>query len=162
MSNEAVKQARANIRVRPTWILAAAGAGGIGLHAAVDWSYTTGPHAEQWLTWIGYVLMGFGMLLIFASDRYFSRHGTETDCGAPDTALVTTGPYRLSRNPIYVAFAIIFLGCSLSSNAPGFALVAAPMMVALRQLVVMPEEAHLEAIFGDAYRAYAQRVRRWI
>ena len=64
MSNEWVQQSCAKIRVRPTWILAAAGAGGIGLHAAIGWRYTTDPQAEQRLTWIGYFLMGLGELRI--------------------------------------------------------------------------------------------------
>ena len=161
MSNDSVQPTCAKIPVRPPWILAAAAAIGIGLQTAIGWSYTTDPQAEQWLTWIGYFLMGLGALLIVTSDRYFSRHGTNTDCATPDTALVTTGPYRFSRNPIYLSFAVIFIGLSLKANAPTLAVVALLMLAALYRLVVLPEERHLETVFGSHYQAYAGRVR-WI
>ena len=162
MSNDSLQPTCAKIPVRPPWILAAAAAIGIGLQTAIGWSYTTDPQAEQWLTWIGYFLMGLGALLIVTSDRYFSRHGTNTDCARPDTALVKTGPYRFSRNPIYLSFAVIFIGLSLKANAPTLAVVALLMLAALDRLVVLPQERHLETVFGSHYQAYARRVRRWI
>jgi len=162
MSEQDVQASCAAIRVKPPWILAAAAAIGIGLQTAIGWSYTTNPRAEQWLTWVGYFVMGLGGLLIVASDRYFRRHGTNTDCSTPDTGLVTTGPYRFSRNPIYLSFAVIFIGLSLKANAPTLAGVALLMLAALYRLVVLPEERHLETVFGSHYQAYARRVRRWI
>jgi len=162
MTDEPVGPACPRIRIKPPWILAGYGAIAIALHAWTGWNYTSDAKLEAWLGWTGYALTGCGGLLVLLADWQFRRHGTDSDCGAPDTALVTTGPYRFTRNPFYVSFAVIFVGCSLSANAPMLALVALPMLVALHRFVVVPEETGLEAVFGDDYRRYAGRVRRWI
>jgi len=162
MSLSSARPACAGIRIKPPWILAGSGAFAIAFHALTGWSYTADVKLEAWLGWTGYAMTGCGGLLVLLADWQFRRHGTDSDCGAPDTALVTTGPYRFTRNPIYVSFAVIFAGCSLSANAPVLALSAIPMLWALHRFVVLPEEAHLDAAFGDDYRGYAGRVRRWI
>lgn len=162
MNNETLQPGCAAIPVKPPWILAAGGLAGIGLHALFRWKYTADPAVEQWLDWIGYAVAVAGGLLLFLADRQFRRHGTDSDCGVPDTALIMTGPYRFSRNPIYVSFAVIFVGCSLSANAPMLALIVVPMLWALHRFVVLPEEVHLEALFDQKYRGYAGRVRRWL
>jgi len=162
VSREPVRPACARIRVKPPWILAGSGAIAIAFHALTGWSYTADMKLEAWLDWTGYALTGCGGLLLFLADRQFRRDGTDSDCAAPDTALITTGPYRLTRNPIYVSFAVIYVGCSLSANAPVLALMIVPMLWALHRFVVRPEEAHLEAVFDDDYRRYAGRVRRWL
>jgi protein-S-isoprenylcysteine O-methyltransferase Ste14 len=128
----------------------------------MGWQYTANPAHEEWLTWIGYAIIGVGGLLLVLCNWQFSRHGTDSDCAAPDRALITSGPYRFSRNPIYLSFATIFAGLSLSSNAPMLVLIVPVMLWALNRFVVQPEEAHLEAVFEDTYRSYAGRVHRWI
>ncbi len=76
--------------------------------------------------------------------------------------IVETGPYRFSRNPMYVALILMVLGFAvLLSNV--WILVFTPVVaIILRYGAIKPEEAYLEAKFGDAYRAYKQRVRRWL
>jgi len=162
MSHTSARPACARMRIKPPWILVGCGAFAIAFHALTGWNYTTDLELEAWLDWTGDALTGCGGLLLLLALWQFHRHGTDSDCATPDTALVTTGPYRFTRNPIYVSFGVIFAGCSLSANAPILLLIAIPMLWALHRFVVRPEETHLEAVFGKDYRRYAGRVRRWL
>jgi protein-S-isoprenylcysteine O-methyltransferase Ste14 len=110
---------------------------------------------------------GWVLVLAFAAWNgwalwLFARHQTGLLPGQPTTAMVETGPYRLSRNPLYVGLLALYLGLALL--APSFwALVLLPLAVALvRWGAVLPEERYLRARFGAAYDEYAGRVRRWL
>ena len=90
------------------------------------------------------------------------RHGTTI---LPDKAadvLVTDGPFRFRRNPIYVAHVLMLLGIAEVTHNIWFAILAVAHVPLVTWLAVLPEERHLEARFGDAYRAYKARTRRWI
>lgn len=77
-------------------------------------------------------------------------------------ALVTTGPYAFTRNPIYVGYALEHAGVALLLGSLG-ALLALPLvLLAVARLVVAREEAHLEARFGERYQAYRRKARRWL
>src|SRR5881628_3074988 len=102
---------------------------------------------------VGWVL-GAGVL--------FRQAGTTPNPTKPTTALVVRGPYRFTRNPMYVALAALYLGLTLLVNDV-WPLVLLPVGLALVQWrVIAREEAYLERKFGDQYRAYKARVRRWI
>jgi protein-S-isoprenylcysteine O-methyltransferase Ste14 len=106
------------------------------------------------------LLVGAGLLA--AGLEGFRRARTEVLPFRPTTALVTGGPYRLSRNPMYVALLAVYLAAALWFDV-AWALVLAPLVVlAVDRLVIAREERYLEAKFGDAYRAYRARVRRWV
>ena len=93
----------------------------------------------------------------------FRGAGTEVQPSSPtNKALVTHGPYALTRNPMYVGMVTITLGVALLVGAP--LLFAAPVLLfLLDNFVIIPfEEAKMERQFGDAFRAYKARVRRWI
>jgi protein-S-isoprenylcysteine O-methyltransferase Ste14 len=93
----------------------------------------------------------------------FRGVGTEVMPSSPaNTALVTYGPYAVTRNPMYVGMVTISLGVALLVGAP--LLFAAPVLLfLLDNFVIIPfEEAKMERQFGDAYRAYKAKVRRWI
>jgi protein-S-isoprenylcysteine O-methyltransferase Ste14 len=80
----------------------------------------------------------------------------------PATALVTRGPFRFTRNPLYVALAVLFSGLSTEMNNPwGFA-VLVPLLAVMHYGVILREERYLERKFGDAYREYKKRVRRYV
>ncbi|KDB05476.1 hypothetical protein U879_01430 [Defluviimonas sp. 20V17] len=76
--------------------------------------------------------------------------------------MVTTGPYRISRNPGYLALILISLGIAVITDDIWIVGFAALATLVTRQRVVLPEERILAAQFGDAYEAYKARVRRWI
>jgi len=80
----------------------------------------------------------------------------------PTTALVTSGPYRFSRNPIYLATTLLYIGAALSFRIIT-ALVIVPFALILLEFgVIRREERYLERKFGDQYRDYRSHVRRWI
>ena len=76
--------------------------------------------------------------------------------------LVTTGPFVRFRNPIYLADVMILLGIAELTKNIWFVIAAALFGVLVTWLAILPEERHLESRFGDDYRAYKQRSRRWI
>ncbi len=88
--------------------------------------------------------------------------GTPVDPREPVAALVTDGPYRYSRNPGYLAMAIIYTGVSsLANSLPSILLLPVALGV-IQRGVIEREERYLERLFGEEYLAYRARVRRWI
>lgn len=103
-----------------------------------------------------------GMALIGWALLELRRHDTTFRPDRGSAALVTTGPYALLRNPIYLGDAmLLLLGAELTKNV-WFILAAALFSLAVTLLQILPEERHLEARFGEAYLDYKRRTRRWI
>ena len=78
------------------------------------------------------------------------------------TALVTEGPFRLSRNPIYVGNTVVLAGLGLAVGNLWFLPAAAVAALLTQRLAIVREEAHLAALFGDEWTSYAARTRRWL
>jgi protein-S-isoprenylcysteine O-methyltransferase Ste14 len=78
------------------------------------------------------------------------------------TALVTSGPFRFSRNPLYLAMGLSLAGVAFALNSLAMLLVILPWAVVMRHGVIAREERYLEGKFGEDYRAYCRRVRRWL
>ncbi|HXL33286.1 MAG TPA: PEMT/PEM2 methyltransferase family protein [Gemmatimonadales bacterium] len=112
--------------------------------------------------WIGGVLAGLGVLLAAWGRSVMERAGTNVNPMLPTTALVTTGPFRRSRNPLYVALTLMYVGLALLTNSLWVLALLVPVLLILHYGVVRREERYLEAKFGDAYRAYRARVRRYL
>lgn len=114
------------------------------------------------LVWVGYLLTLVGIGLAFsAAGRFMKAHPTLDPHGSV-TEIVTSGPYRFSRNPIYLGFVCLLIGFPfIFSNYWG--LILSPvLMVSLFQLIIKHEETYLEKKFGDVYSSYKSRVRRWL
>ena len=110
----------------------------------------------------GLVIVLAAVLLDAASLVTLHRHATTVLPHRGSTALVTTGPFALSRNPIYVGNILLTIGLALAL-ANAWLLAGAVLEVALvRWLAILPEERHLEARFGDAWHRYRARTPRWI
>jgi protein-S-isoprenylcysteine O-methyltransferase Ste14 len=106
------------------------------------------------------IVPGAGLLGTFV--RAFGRAGTPVDPYTPSEAIVTDGPYRLTRNPGYLGMALMYAGIAIVSNAP-WALVPLPAAIAvIDRGVIAREERYLERKFGARYTDYKRRVRRWI
>jgi protein-S-isoprenylcysteine O-methyltransferase Ste14 len=90
------------------------------------------------------------------------RAGTNVRPDRPTLALVTGGPFRYSRNPLYVALTMLYVGVALLFGALWPLVLLVPVLGVLRWGIVAREERYLAAKFGDAYRAYVARVRRWV
>jgi protein-S-isoprenylcysteine O-methyltransferase Ste14 len=111
---------------------------------------------------LGAVLTLAGLAPILAASKRFAKAGTNVQPWKPSTALVTTGVYRYSRNPIYLGMALIYVGLSLFADSV-LALAWLPLaLIIMFNGVIRREERYLEGKFGEAYRAYRGRVRRWI
>jgi protein-S-isoprenylcysteine O-methyltransferase Ste14 len=110
----------------------------------------------------GVVVAALGLALSFTGVAAVIRHRTTIVPHHPVATLVTGGVYRLSRNPMYTGLAIAYLGLTLLFGS-WWPLVLWPLViVAVRQLVIRPEEEYLTERFGRTYTDYRSRVRRWL
>jgi len=116
--------------------------------------------AIRWAGAAGAVVLGLG--LAAGGMTLFRRAGTNVQTHMPSTTVVTTGLYRLSRNPIYLGLAALYLGLAFAANSGWAVILLLPLMAVMRYGVIAREERYLEAKFGDDYRAYKARVRRWL
>jgi protein-S-isoprenylcysteine O-methyltransferase Ste14 len=114
----------------------------------------------RWAVGGGLILIGVAILT--AGIRNFSRAATPVPSNQPVRALVTTGIHGWSRNPIYVGMLLLYAGIGTSARSPWVLVLALPLVFILRYRVVAREETYLERRFGDAYRDYKARVRRWL
>jgi len=100
--------------------------------------------------------------LFISAVRTFRNAGTPVPGNRPTTAIVRTGPYRYSRNPIYLAFSLLQIGIAFWLNSPWLLVTLVPA-VALMSLVIIPrEEQYLETRFPSEYLPYKDSVRRWL
>ena len=111
---------------------------------------------------VGVVLVAAGLALLIAFMRAFQRKGTAVEPWRETTAIVTSGPYRFTRNPGYLGMALVYAGIAVASGCL-WVLVPLPVVLAvIDRGVIAREERYLERKFGREYLDYKQRVRRWI
>jgi protein-S-isoprenylcysteine O-methyltransferase Ste14 len=113
-------------------------------------------------SWVGLVLIALGGLLAYTAIKTFERWNTPKNPAQPSTTIVTSGPYRYSRNPMYVSLTLIFLGLALTVNSGWLILMGVPVLVLMHVGVICREERYLEAKFGQVYLDYKSSVRRWL
>ena len=111
------------------------------------------------LAWTLFLL--FLILLGWSFVNFFKR-GTSPIPNRPATALVVDGPYRLTRNPMYVAMALLTAAVGFWRDTWWVLLLLVVSIVAVDRLVISRDEAYLKRRFGAEYDAFAARVRRWI
>src|SRR5262249_3748813 len=111
---------------------------------------------------IGGSLILSGLALAAAGIRNFSRAGTPVRAVKPTRAPVTTRMHRWARNPIYLGMFLLYGGIGIAARSPWIVILTLPLAITMRYGVVAREEAYLERRFGDAYREYKARVRRWL
>ena len=101
-------------------------------------------------------------LLVRAAEKAMKRKGTNIRPDRPSLAVVTDGPYRWTRNPMYLASTGLYLAVGLFLNT-AWPLILLPFLLTLLEWgVIRREERYLDAKFGDTYRDYRTRVRRWV
>ena len=148
----------AGVVARPPLVFLGSILAGLGLHRGWPISLLpAGPH-PAW----GGVLIGGALVLFVLAVRELRRAGTAVQTSHPTMALVQRGPYRLSRNPIYLAFVLFQVGVAVLVNSAWVLGMAIPAVAVVRYGVIGREEAYLERKFGDTYRRYARSVRRWL
>ncbi len=103
-----------------------------------------------------------GVAIVLAAGWSLKKHGTTVKPLRRPKTLVTSGVFRLSRNPIYLGFVLVLIGTAVLLGSLTPWLVAAAFAVFLDAVFVRFEERRLEEAFGDAWREYTRRVRRWL
>jgi protein-S-isoprenylcysteine O-methyltransferase Ste14 len=109
---------------------------------------------------IAVALLGLGLIVAALAVMLAAR--TDPRPHTPDKALVTHGPFRVTRNPIYLGLLVIAAGIALVSGSAWAWLAVAVLFGLLDRLVIAKEEAYLLARFGKDYADYTARVRRWM
>jgi len=111
---------------------------------------------------VGVVLIVASAALARWGERTMRRAGTNVRPDRPTLAIVTDGPFRFSRNPLYVSLTGLYLGIALIIDDVWPLVLVVPLLIVMRWGVVAREERYLDAKFGEPYRAYRARVRRWL
>ncbi len=103
-----------------------------------------------------------GIALAIATVARFIRHRTSLHVHRPTTALITDGPFRISRNPAYLALTLLYAAGAVALDSLWIMLALLPALAGLHWGVIVREERYLEGLFGEVYREYRARVRRWL
>jgi protein-S-isoprenylcysteine O-methyltransferase Ste14 len=134
---------------------------GIGLHILFPLTITQGTAAII-LQIIGAIFIFIGFVLLIRTRRQFNTNNQPTDPGRPTSKIMTSGPFSISRNPLYLGGIVIFFGMALLINFlwPLLALIISAILC--QTFLILPEEKYLEEKFGEEYLVYKSTVRRWI
>jgi protein-S-isoprenylcysteine O-methyltransferase Ste14 len=107
-------------------------------------------------------LLSLGVATLTSAMRRFRAAGTNVPTPMPTKVLVTGGLYAYSRNPIYLALSLIYLGLAIGADSVWSVILTVPVLLIVRYGVIAREERYLERKFGGAYLDYRERVHRWI
>ena len=110
----------------------------------------------------GLVFIAAGICLFVPALVLFRRTGQHPRPWKPTPELIPNGPYRFSRNPMYLAMTLFVLGLGIALNDLWVSLFAAASLLAVHFIAVLPEERYLAEEFGESYRDYVARVRRYL
>ena len=113
-------------------------------------------------TIVGIALIFVALVLGVSANWVFRRAGTSILPTRPSTAFVSRGPFRFTRNPMYLGFTLLDVGIALLAWVPWILILLPGAVLTVRYGVIAREERYLARRFGDAYRDYTARVRRWI
>lgn len=139
-------------------------AGLIGLAYAAEslWHISADLPLPSWLRVVGMALVIISLALIIWSALTLWRAATTVRPDRSVSSLVVSGPFSMSRNPIYLADTLLLFGLSLSLDWLILLPSAALFVALVDRLAIRPEERHLAAKFPSAFEAYRSRVRRWL
>jgi protein-S-isoprenylcysteine O-methyltransferase Ste14 len=112
--------------------------------------------------WLGAMVFALALVLVAWAIATMTRVGSNVPTSLPTTTIVETGPYRFTRNPIYLGMFVGLVGLAIAFDSLWLLATLVPFALLIRYGVVAREEAYLERKFGDVYRHYRARVRRWL
>jgi protein-S-isoprenylcysteine O-methyltransferase Ste14 len=113
--------------------------------------------------WIGGLLVIAALLILGVWPLLmFRRSGQNPEPWKPTPEILERGPYRMSRNPMYMMMVLVCIGVSIILDNVWILILTPVCAWVLYRFAILPEEAYLKAKFGNAYEEYFQRVRRWI
>ncbi len=147
----------AAVVARPPIVFLASILAGVGL----NFLWPVGVVSTAWVP-VGWLAVLLAMGLFALSAREFAKVGTPLPTDQPTRGLVTTGPYRFSRNPIYLSFALFQAGLGIWLNSAWILATLFPAIGLIAYGVVAREERYLTRKFGVEYLRYRRSVRRWL
>jgi protein-S-isoprenylcysteine O-methyltransferase Ste14 len=150
----------ANVRFPPPLVYAAGVA--IGIAVSRIWKMPTLGLGSNVRDIAAASLILAGVIVAAASVGLFIRKRTAIIPYKPAIALVTSGIYRWSRNPMYLGLALVYLGLALLLNSLPVLVLLPVVLAIIQSQVIVREEAYLERAFGPTYAAYKRQVRMWI
>jgi protein-S-isoprenylcysteine O-methyltransferase Ste14 len=112
--------------------------------------------------WLGAMVFVLALALVAWAIVTITRAGSNVPTNLPTTTIVDSGPYRFARNPIYLSIFLGLIGLAIAFDNLWLLMMLVPFALVIRYGVVAREEAYLERKFGDDYRGYRSRVRRWL
>lgn len=144
--------------IRPPLVYLISIASGVLLQLATPWPFLSGMVAVP----LGAAFVVIAIALFSYSVAKFWAVGTPVPARKPTTVIVRTGPYRFSRNPIYLAFSLLQLGIAIWLNSLWLLGTLVGAVALIHYVVIRKEEQYLERKFGAEYLAYKTTVRRWL
>jgi protein-S-isoprenylcysteine O-methyltransferase Ste14 len=149
----------AEVLVRPPLALAPAIIAGLVL----DWLVSLPFLPVDWpKVWLGGAAIGLALALFVWAIMTMTKAGSNVPTNMPTTKIVDTGPYGFTRNPIYLAMFLLLIGLAIALDTIWLLFTLAAFVLVIRNGVVVREETYLERKFGETYRNYRARVRRWL
>lgn len=112
--------------------------------------------------WLGALVFVLALALVAWAIVTMTRAGSNVPTNRPTTTIVESGPYRFTRNPIYLGMFLGLIGLGIAFDNIWLLLMLVPFALVIRYGVVAREETYLDRKFGDGYRGYRSRVRRWL
>ena len=112
--------------------------------------------------WLGGAMFVLALALFASAITTITRAGSNVPTNMPTRSIADTGPYRFTRNPIYLAMMLGLVGLAIAFDSLWLLVMLVPFFLVIRYGVVAREEAYLERKFGKIYRRYRARVRRWL
>lgn len=151
---------QAAVRVFPPGVPLATILIGVGLQRLWPIPILFPAPARYWLGGIGVVaaMLGLGLRAVIL----FRRSGQSENPWKPTPEIVDRGPFRVTRNPMYLQMVIVCVGVSVILSNAWILLLTPICALVLQQFAILPEEAYLERKFGEPYLDYKRRVRRWL
>jgi protein-S-isoprenylcysteine O-methyltransferase Ste14 len=162
MSSEAEQRDAAAVRIFPPGVPLLAILLGVGLNWIwpIDLGFAIPAPARYWLG--GLIAAGAILGLGWRSVRLFRRSGQSENPWKPTPSIVESGPFRFTRNPMYLQMLLVCVGFAVMLMN-WWILILTPLAGwLLQRFAILPEEAYLERKFGETYLAYKRRVRRWL
>lgn len=147
----------AGVIAQPSWILLGAILAGVLLN--YFWPLEIIPDSSQLP--IGLGIIALAIILSFLGTREFRRFGTKINPHRPTTTIITSGPFRYTRNPLYLSHSFFHIGIGIAVDNVWILGMLAPTLILMWYGVISREEHYLERKFGDEYLKYKASVRRW-
>jgi protein-S-isoprenylcysteine O-methyltransferase Ste14 len=153
-----LKKDSAGVQIPPPLIFVGFGIAGIGINTLFPLSIGI----PSSLTFIGLIVIAITLVFIMGIARLFKREETSLSPWDTTHRIISRGPYKYSRNPIYISFCGVLIGLAILFDTYWEILAIIPALIMIYRTVIVKEEAYLENKFGAEYLNYKSKVRRWL